>query len=217
MDGNNEGAPPSTSKLRRNRRRAMEWRKKQDKEKEGPIEDTPGPSTPQEETATAEGPPSEHTSAITATTAVEKTKSRFIRWIRGETIHPSPRKETPKDTIEEDPKALYERAEFNMKLARLEEATNLTMALRHIVRHIHPRGNKIAFPVPVAVDSIQLKCCSLPTEPAELRKLVEMVFRRREEPLDIDELYRDFVITHGRIITDMTKPYPECYAYTRHP
>lgn len=210
MDGNAEKAPPSPSRVRRNLRRAMEWRKKKEERRsETPKEEIPGPS------ANIATKPSEHT----PTAAKKNIASKFVRWIRGETLHFQPTQDPPNttDTIKEDPKALYESMEINTRLARLEEAATLTAALRHLVRHTHPRGKQIGFPVPGAVDRIQLKCCNLPTDPEELRKLVEMVFRRREEPLDIDELYRDFAITHGRIITDMTQPYPACYGYTRHP
>lgn len=214
MDGSPNKAPPSPSRVRRNLRRAMEWRKKkEERREETPKEEVPGPST---RTCT-ETKPSEHTS----TAKTKNIAGKFVRWIKGETLHvkstQDPLSTTAKDTIEGNPKALYETMETNMRLTRLEEAATLTTALRHLVRHIHPRGKQIGFPVPGAVDRIQLKCCNLPTDPEELRKLIEMVFRRREEPLDIDELYRDFAITHGRIITDMTQPYPACYGYTRHP
>lgn len=111
----------------------------------------------------------------------------------------------------------YENTEISMKLARLEDPKTLIMALRHIVRKTHPNGNKITFPVPDAVDRLQLKCQCLPTEETELLDLLKQVYKRRDEELDINEVYRDFVMTHGRITVDFTQKWPNSHLHTRHP
>ncbi|CAH1224443.1 unnamed protein product [Diabrotica balteata] len=105
----------------------------------------------------------------------------------------------PKD---EDVLALYENMEQNMRLSRLEEFSILVAALRHVVRRLHPRGDKITFPVPDAVDRIQLRCSNIPSDANELLFLLKQVFSRRGEVFDLEELYCDFVKTYGRITTD---------------
>uniref|UniRef100_A0A6P7GZU5 Uncharacterized protein LOC114348521 n=1 Tax=Diabrotica virgifera virgifera TaxID=50390 RepID=A0A6P7GZU5_DIAVI len=107
--------------------------------------------------------------------------------------------------------------EVNMRLSRLEEATILVAALRHIVRKLHQRGDKITFPVPDAVDRIQLKCLNIPTNADELLPLLKQVFSRRGEVFDLEELYSDFVKTYGRIATDYTQKWPMSQIHTRHP
>ncbi|KAG5870368.1 hypothetical protein JTB14_016135 [Gonioctena quinquepunctata] len=104
-----------------------------------------------------------------------------------------------------------------MKLSRLEEPKILITALRHYVRHKHTKGDKVTFPVPGAVDRIQLKCYNIPTEVDELEGLLKQVFSRRNEVLDLEELYRDFALTHGRIAFDHTKSWPLCHIHLRSP
>lgn len=116
-----------------------------------------------------------------------------------------------------NPNIIYKNLEHNMKLSRLEEPTTLTLALRHITRQLHPNGGRITFPVPASVDKIQLRCNNLPTEGKELLNLVEQVFKRRQEDLDIEELYKDFVKTHGRITIDPKQQWPQSHIHTRHP
>ncbi|CAG9825820.1 unnamed protein product [Phaedon cochleariae] len=87
-------------------------------------------------------------------------------------------------------KTIYDNMEVNMQLSRLEEAKILTTALRHYVRNKHIKGNKITFLVPGAVDRIQLKCHNIPTDVTELERLLKQVFDRRNEVLDLEELYR---------------------------
>lgn len=112
---------------------------------------------------------------------------------------------------------MYENLEVNMRLSRLEEALILTTALRHLVRTTHSNGKKITFPVPEAVDRIQLKCANIPTDPVELRSLIDQVYKRRNEPFDIEELYAQFVMTHGRIAFDSTQQWPLCHIHIRQP
>lgn len=104
-----------------------------------------------------------------------------------------------------------------MKLTRLEELKNLMTALRHYIRKTHPKGSSMTFPVPEAVDRIQLKCANFPTDVEGLEELIKKVFQRREEVLDIGELYNDFVKTHGRITYDFTQKWPNSHIHTRHP
>lgn len=122
-----------------------------------------------------------------------------------------PNKATPSIAL------VYENLEINMRLSRLEEASILTTALRHLVRTTHENGRKITFPVPEAVDRIQLKCANIPTDPVELRSLVDKVYKRRKEPIDMEELYCQFVITHGRIAYDSTQKWPMCHIHIRQP
>lgn len=116
-----------------------------------------------------------------------------------------------------DPAIIYRDIEISARLSRLEEAPTLTLALRHLVRTCHPRGSTVTFPVPEAVDRIQLRCHNLPTNPDELQPLVEKVFSRRDEPLDLDELYKQFVMTHGHTAFDHTQKWPVSHVHTRHP
>lgn len=112
---------------------------------------------------------------------------------------------------------LYENIEYSMRLSRLEEPKILMLALRHFVRKAHPNGKNVAFPVPEAFDRIQLKCANLPTDVGELKELLLKVHYRRNEVLDIEDLYSDFVKTHGRITYDFTQKWPQSHIFTRHP
>lgn len=102
-------------------------------------------------------------------------------------------------------------------MARLEDEKTLTIALRHIVRLLHPGGEKVCFNVPEMVDRMQLSCRSLPVERGELRSLVGRAFGRRGLVLDMESLYRDFVKSNGRLTMDPSRPYPECQGWSRHP
>lgn len=112
---------------------------------------------------------------------------------------------------------VYQDLEDNMRLSRLEEERNLILALRHLVRNLHEGGGCIAFPTPQAVDRIQLRCSNLPTEPRQLLELVERVFCRRGEYLNLKDIYEDFVRSHGRVVFDNRQGWPQCYALIRHP
>lgn len=116
-----------------------------------------------------------------------------------------------------DPSAIYKGLEESCKFARLEELGNMSTALRHITRLQHPKGKKICFPVPEALERLQLRCANLPTAPEDLSALVEKVYDRRGESLDRDSLYRDYVTAHGRLAMDSTQPFPSCYYQSRHP
>lgn len=119
--------------------------------------------------------------------------------------------------INQDPTKIYQKIEIDMRLSRLEDPSILITALRHITRKNHINGNKIAFPVPEAVDRVSLRCHSLPTAPEELRNLVENVFARRNEILDMEETYANFVLTHGRMAFDSSQKWPHCHIMVRHP
>lgn len=116
-----------------------------------------------------------------------------------------------------DPRPIYQSMERSLQLARLEEPSVLTTALRHLVRVGHANGDKITFPVMEAVDRIHLKSMNLPTAHGELLTLVHEVFCRRGEVFDIEEIYKQAVKAHGRIAYDFTKPWPECSVHTYHP
>lgn len=128
--------------------------------------------------------------------------------------------ETPMPIAEVTPlpvTKLYENFEINMRLSRLEEERILTTALRHVVRNIHEHGRSITFPVLEEVDRIQLRSHNLPTEAKELKQLIDQVFRRRGEKYDIENIYRQFVMTHGRITFDSKQCWPASHIHTRHP
>ena len=113
--------------------------------------------------------------------------------------------------------AMYENIENSMKLARLEEPAILTIALRHIVRRTHQYGDAVVFPQINAVDRITLRAHNLPTDPKQLHDLVKQVYMRRKEPLNLEEVYKEFVKAHGRIIFDPNQNWPQCYVYTHNP
>lgn len=112
---------------------------------------------------------------------------------------------------------IYNNIELTMRLSRLEERNNLTTALRNVVRSLHPKGKDITFNCPAAVDRIDLKSVNLPTEPTELYNLLNKVFVRRGEELDLEEVYRDFVKSHGRVTFDQRKEWPLSHIHTFHP
>lgn len=116
-----------------------------------------------------------------------------------------------------DPNQIYENFELNLRLSRLEEERHLTMALRHLVRNMHPNGNKITFPTLAEVDRIQLRCINLPTDPDTLKSLIDQVYDRRGETYDLESIYRQFVMTYGRIVIDPKQNWPNSHIHTRHP
>ncbi|KAG5870360.1 hypothetical protein JTB14_016127 [Gonioctena quinquepunctata] len=61
--------------------------------------------------------------------------------------------------------------------------------------------------------SNSVKVYNIPTDVDELEGLLKQVFSRRNEVLDLEELYRDFAITHGRIAFDHTKSWPLAITY----
>lgn len=116
----------------------------------------------------------------------------------------------------DDVNDLYNNLEDSMRLSRLEEKAMLNVALRHIVRHLHPKGDKITFSSPEAADRIELRTVNLPTNPSQLYKLVEHVFKRRGEEIMLEQLYVDFVKCHGRISFDPRKEWPLSHVHTYH-
>lgn len=112
---------------------------------------------------------------------------------------------------------VYLDVEDNMRLSRLEEMGNMMLAARHLVRTLHEGGECVAFPIPQTIDRLQLRCVNLPTEPGQLMGLVERVYHRRGECFDLNQTYVDFVKSHGRVVFDHKKEWPECYILVRHP
>jgi hypothetical protein len=115
-----------------------------------------------------------------------------------------------------DASTFYEGLEDTLRLSRLEEERVLVAALRLIIR-LQPRGKHIAFPVPQAVDRIQLKSYNLPTDERALLELLHRVYQRRGEILDLDTLHDDFVRAYGKIVFDTSQSYPKCYIVCRYP
>lgn len=120
-------------------------------------------------------------------------------------------------SLTEDPSEIYRKIEIDARLTRLEDPAILTTALRHLTRHLHQNGSKIAFPVLEAVDRIHLRSHCLPTDSQQLRELVERVFVRREESLNLSEIYNQFVLAHGRLVFDSSKQWPQCHQILRTP
>lgn len=112
---------------------------------------------------------------------------------------------------------MYEDFEINLRISRLEDCKNLGLALRHIIRNKHPKGVSITFPQPEAIDRILLKSANLPTELNALSELVENVYKRRNEKLNIEEVYRQFVQAHGRIVLDPKQKWPHSHVHTYQP
>lgn len=63
---------------------------------------------------------------------------------------------------------------------------------------------QITFSVSKIVDIIQLRYSSLLTVTSELSHLVEHMLHRRSARLSLDEFYKDFMETHGTIISNIT-------------
>ena len=97
---------------------------------------------------------------------------------------------------------MYDNLEDIMRFSRLAERGNMIMALRHIVRNLHTHGAQINFSQPEAGDRLELKSLNLPSDPTKLNDLVIKVFRRRDEKVDLQRLYEDFVKSHGRVVYD---------------
>ena len=112
---------------------------------------------------------------------------------------------------------VYKNIEGAMQLAKLEDPQMLLVAVRHIIRNNHEKGSTISFPQIEAVDRIHLKSNNLPTEPKEILNLVKKVFARRQEILNLDQIYEQFVRAHGRTIVDFKQPWPACNVHTHQP
>ena len=119
--------------------------------------------------------------------------------------------------IQVNPTNIYQNLEHALKLSYLEEPGTLTLALRHIVRNVHEKGTTITFTQIEAVDRIALRSRNLPTDSSELLKLVNLVFERRGETLNIMNVYDQFVRAHGRTTFDPRQKWPLCNIHTYHP
>nr|CAD7195772.1 unnamed protein product [Timema douglasi] len=115
------------------------------------------------------------------------------------------------------PFQVYGTLEEMMRLSRLEEERVLHMALRHVVRLGHEKGDSITFPSPKSLDRIQLRSMNLPTDVDSLRGLIDKVFKKREETFDMENTYRQFVTAHGRKTFNPSLAWPACYAHTYYP
>ena len=112
---------------------------------------------------------------------------------------------------------LYNNIEGAMQLSSLEDPATLLVALRHITRINHEKGNTISFPQVEAIDRIALKSKNLPTKPEDLLTLIKKVFVRRQELLDLQQIYEHFVRAHGRTIFDYKQQWPGCNVHTHQP
>ena len=77
------------------------------------------------------------------------------------------------------PNEIYNNIEANVRLNRLEKMNNLSIALRHIMRHLHPKENIITLGNPETVDSLLLETVNLPADPNQLFHLIQQVFKRK--------------------------------------
>lgn len=219
--------PPS--KIRRNRLRAENYRRQlfdklRVKFAEGDVEGnrTPEPTKPRK---SLKGTVSKLDKATEFLKKVKFIKSPHTlqEEIRQNTVTqlPGPAQRTPVQAQDPEngvnPQILYTSVEKNLRLGRLEEVQMLTTALRHVTRKLHAKGERVTFPSPEAVDRIQLKSHGLPTESGELLTLLKEAFKRRDEILDLEQVYKDFVKTHGRITVDIAQTWPHSHLHTRHP
>mgnify|MGYP007030193804 CR=1 FL=1 len=51
----------------------------------------------------------------------------------------------------------------------------------------------------------------LPTNPKELEILINETFAARNEPIDYQDVARDYTRTYGRVLFNPTLEYPNCY------
>ena len=116
-----------------------------------------------------------------------------------------------------DPSRIYQDFELTLQLSRMEETPTLTTALRHIIRKKHEKGKNITFPTIEAVDRIQLRSQNLPTDPDNLLQLTTKVFERRGESFDLEDIYQQFVVAHGRIALNAREKWPDSHIHTHHP
>lgn len=128
-----------------------------------------------------------------------------------------PTKSKPHSYNKVSPKDVYSDIETNLTMTRLEETKNLTKALRYVVRHLHNKGKTVRFPSPEAVDRLELKIAGLPTNPTELWGVIQKVFKRRDENIVLQDLYADFVTTHGRKAFDPSKTSSDCFYISYNP
>lgn len=126
------------------------------------------------------------------------------KYIQVEAVAPQPYNQI-------DPAIIYKNIENNLAMSRLEESKNLTKGLRFVVRHLQKQGRTVRFPSPEAVDRLELKIAGLPTNLTELWTLIPKVFMRRDETISLQELYADFVTTHGRKAFDPAKSPSDCF------
>jgi hypothetical protein len=115
-----------------------------------------------------------------------------------------------------NPNKMYNILEINYKLTSLEDPKLLELALRFITRNLNEEGGKIQFPTLDEVDRIILKRNNLPTVVTELIELVDAVFERRKESLDLKKIYKQFVRAHGRRIFIPQEKWPNCYQIVKH-
>lgn len=144
-------------------------------------------------------------------------KRKFAKlWVGGGTLQGTTEGAT-RTRQGDQSEGVYKNLGIQMALSRVEEPRNLAAALRHVVRTRHPKGEKITFPTPDALDRMQLLTAGLPAEPEELEDLVRQAFKRRGDNWDMEETYRDFVRAHGRIAFDPALKWPASHPHVRFP
>jgi len=134
---------------------------------------------------------------------------------KNEAIEKEQRREEVKEVTTLNSNKFYESLNNGYILSRLEEPQLLSATLRIIVRNIHPNWKTITLPVIEEVDRINLRSNAITTEPKELLELVDKVFTRRNETLQLNEVYRQFVMACGRTVFIPTEKFPACYVHTR--
>lgn len=116
-----------------------------------------------------------------------------------------------------DPKTIYPDFEEALMLRKVEEPATLLRCLRHVTRCLHPRAKEIIFPYPEALDRFLIKSEGITSEPAALWKTLQRAFTRRNEQIEMESLYEDFVKIHGKRAFDPGKTGSDCFYITHIP
>jgi len=104
---------------------------------------------------------------------------------------------------------------LNHILSRLEEPATLTAAFGILITKNHQQGK--TFPITQEVDKINLRSNRIPTKLKDLLELVDKIFERRNETLQLNNVYRQFVMMYGRIAFNPAEKFSVCYVHMRQP
>jgi len=116
-----------------------------------------------------------------------------------------------------NPNKFYENLETNYNLSLLEERPLLTAPFRLMVKNMHHNVKNITFIIIEEINKIHLKANGITTDPQDLLNLIDKIFERREEPFQLNNIYRQFVMAYGRIAFNTAENYLACYDQTRQP
>lgn len=119
--------------------------------------------------------------------------------------------------VDEVKATIYNELESNLRMSRLENKDTFQTALRLVIRCGYPNGDKICFPTTEQTDRMVLRSQNLPTDHKDLLRLLGEACLRRNEGLDLKNVYKDFVKAHGRVYFDPKETAPKCFAYIKYP